>query len=102
LHAELANLEAVAHWDSKKLANLDAFFQRMGASTSNHGQQAAKRHKPEFSAGIRQPQYSFGHNKPFPAAGGAGNRPAAMRAPSPMPGYVYSALLLVCAEVCLH
>jgi hypothetical protein len=85
LHAELANLEAVAHWDSKKLANLDAFFQRMGASTTNHGQQAAKRQKTEFSAGIRHPQYSYGHNKPRPAAG-AGNRPAAVRSPSPMPG----------------
>lgn len=86
LHAELASLDAVTHWDPQKQRNLDAFFQRMAAHTSgtpSHGEKAAKRHKSEWSAGGPL-AFSLGHNKARPAAPKAASLPG-FRAPSPTP-----------------
>lgn len=86
LHAELASLAAVAHWDPEKQRNLDNFFQRIAASSSGHGEKAPKRHKPEWSAGAPA-LFSVGHNKVRPAAAN-GDMPGFLRGPSPTPRYI--------------
>jgi hypothetical protein len=78
-------LEAVSHWDPQKQRNLDSFFQNFVANRGAAGN-AAKRHRPEWSAVPPSSEVAFnlGHNKPRPAVANGGTS-TGLRATSPQP-----------------
>jgi hypothetical protein len=85
LHAELSSLEAVSHWDLQKQRNLASFFHKFVDNKGTAGN-AAKRHRPEWSAVPPSSEVAFnvGHNKPRPAVANGGIS-TGVRATSPQP-----------------